>query len=92
MNLHFDPAEFAPIIEAAVEAAFQRVQNERSGDGDGKILLNKSEAAEALGVSVSTVDRLRRDAGLPVVKLEGLVMFRPEALKQWARDKEGHDQ
>ena len=57
-------------------------------DKVGRILLNKKEAAEALGVSSSTIDRLRQTAGLPSVKLDGLVLFRPEALREWAEKNE----
>jgi len=50
--------------------------------------LSKREAAAALGVSQSTIDRLRREAGLPAVQLEGRVMFRPAALDAWAASRE----
>ena len=89
MNLHFDPAEFSDVIQAAVDAAVRRLQAERHTDDAGKVLLTKAEAAQALGVSPSTLDRLRRDAALPSVKLNnGLVLFRPESLKAWAEKKE----
>ena len=71
-DIHLDPAEFAPIVEMAVEAAVRRLRYEGPCDKPGRILLNKREAAEALGVSLSTVDRLRQSAGLPSVKLDGL--------------------
>jgi len=50
VNLSFDPAEFAPLIEAAVDAAVRRLQAERHTDDAGKILLGKAEAAQALAV------------------------------------------
>ena len=85
MNLHIDPAEFSDVIHAAVDEAVARLQAERNTDDAGRILLSKAEAAKALGVSPSTLDRLRRDAGLSCVKLNnGLVLFRPESLKAWA--------
>ena len=87
-NIHFDPNEFSPIVDMAVEAAVRQLRNERSGGETGRILLNKKEAAVALGVSPSTLDRLRREAGLPSVKLDGLVLFRPEALREWAAENE----
>lgn len=87
-NIHFDPNEFSPIVDMAVEAAVRRLRDERSRDETGRILLNKKEAAEALGVSTSTLDRLRREAGLPFLKLDGLVLFRPEALREWAAENE----
>ena len=88
MNLQIDPAEFAPIIKQAVDAAIRRLLDERPADGDGRILLNKKGAAEVLSASQSTVDRWRREEGLPFVKLDGLVLFRPEALRNWAASKE----
>ncbi len=87
-EIHLDPAEFSPIIEMAVEATLRRLREERPTDQAGRILLSKQQAAEALGVSPSTIDRLRREVGLPCVKLNGLVLFRPEALRQWATKNE----
>ncbi len=87
-DLHLDPAEFSPIVEMAVEAALRRLREEQPCDQAGRILLAKRQAAEALGVSPSTIARLRREAGLPFVKLDGLVLFRPEALRQWAAENE----
>ena len=87
-DIHLDPAEFAPIVEMAVEAAVRRLRDEKRCDKPGRILLNKKEAAEALGVSPSTIDRLRQTAGLPSVKLDGLVLFRPEALRERAERNE----
>ena len=88
MNLCIDPAEFADVIQAAVEAAIQRLQAERPTDGAGKLVLTKAEAARELSVSPSTVDRLRRDAGLPCIKLDGLVLFRRASLDAWAAGRE----
>lgn len=88
MNLHLDPADFAPLIDAAVDAAIRRLDAQRPRDGAGRVLVNKREAAEVLGVSEATVDRLRK-AGLPCVKLDGKVLFRPAALEAWAAAREG---
>ena len=89
MKLHIDPGEFRAVIDVAVSEAVRRLQAERHTDDAGRILLTKVEAAQALGISPSTLDRLRRDAGLPAVKLNnGLVLFRPESLKAWAAARE----
>jgi excisionase family DNA binding protein len=88
-RIEFDRDELRPLIQLAVDEAIERMREERLSDHAGRVLLNKREAAEALGVSQSTLDRLRREAGLPSVKLDGLVLFRPEALQQWAAEKEG---
>lgn len=88
-SIHLDPNDFQPIIESAVETALRRLQAERPTDSTGsKVLLTKREAANALGVSQATVDRLRK-AGLPCVKLDGRAMFRPEALRSWTEEREG---
>jgi len=69
VNVSIDAAEFSDVIQAAVDAAIGRLQAERHTDAAGKVLLTKAEAPQALAVSPSTLDRLRRDAGLPAVKL-----------------------
>lgn len=89
MNISINPAAFSEVIQAAVDAALRRLHAERPTDDAGKILMSKVEAAQALGVSISTVDRLRRDSGLPAVKLDGLVLFRPASLDEWAAAREG---
>lgn len=88
MNIHIDPETFRPVIDQAVDAAIRRIAAERPKDRTGKVLLTKPEAAEVMGVSPSTLDRWRK-AGLPTVKLDGLVLFRPEALRAWAEAQEG---
>lgn len=88
MNLYIDANEFAPIIEQAVDAAIARILSERVENADGPILLSKAKAAEEMSASASTIDRWRREEGLPFVKLNGLVMFRPESLRAWAAEKE----
>ena len=67
-------------------ASVMRTKKASHTNGAERILLSKAEAAQVLGeVSPSTLDRLRRDAGLPCVKLNnGLVLSRPESLKAWA--------
>lgn len=89
LRIEFHPDVLQPVIELAVETAVRRLQAERPTDADDRVLLCKQQAADALGVSPSTVDRLRQDAGLPCVKLDGRVLFRPEALRAWAAAREG---
>ena len=83
-----DPADFAGVIDAAVEAMAQRLESTRPTDAAGQILVTKRQAAEGLGVSEGTVDRWRAEAGLPFVKIDGKVLFRPSALEQWAAARE----
>ena len=88
MNVHFDLREFAPLIEQTVDAAVRRLLAERATTEPDKILVDKTVAGDVLSVSVSTIDRWRREEGLPFVKLDGLVLFRPDSLKAWAAEKE----
>ncbi len=89
MNVILDPSEFEPLIRQTIETFLARLRDEMSTAEHDRILLNKAEAATTLGMSQSTVDRLRRVAGLPCVKLNGKAMFRPEALREWAEGREG---
>ena len=41
-------------------------------------LIDKKTAATLLGVSVVTVDRLRKDGSLPYRQIGGLIRFTPE--------------
>ncbi|MHB8899149.1 MAG: helix-turn-helix domain-containing protein [Thermoguttaceae bacterium] len=88
MNLHIDAAEFAPLIDAAVDAAIRRMESQRPRDATGRVLLSKREASAVLGLSEATLDRLRK-SDLPAVKLDGKVLFRPAALEAWAQQREG---
>lgn len=89
MNLYIDPSEFAPLIEADVETALSRLLTiKHTASGAKKVLLTKAEAARELGVSISTVDRWRKEAELPFVKLDSAVLFRPESLRDWAGARE----
>lgn len=83
----FDTSEFDGLIQKAVDVAIQRMKDERPKDEAGTILWDKREAAKRLGVSVSTLDRLRNQ-GLPAVKIDGKVLFRPKSLDCWAASNE----
>jgi len=87
VNLHIDPAEFDPLIQAAVEAAIRQLQAERATAKPDKILVDKTGASEILSVSVSTVDR-RRKEGLPCITLDGRVLFRVASLNEWVAARE----
>lgn len=85
-SISFDAGELDEVIRRAVSAAIERIDSRRPKEAE-KVLLTKREAAEAMGVSPATLDRLRAK-GLPAVKLDGLVLFRPEALRSWAAEQE----
>lgn len=53
-----------------------------------KILWNVSEAAQALGVSVRTVWRLKAEHGLPFTMLGNSVRFIPEEIKKYCLDRQ----
>ena len=93
VRIQFDQDTLRPMVQLAVAEALERMEAERAKliVEDRRVLLTKAEAARALGVSPSTLDRLRREAGLPAVKLDGLVLFRPASLDAWAaaRESEG---
>lgn len=50
-------------------------------------LLDYDGAARALGVSVSTLERLVRADKIPHLRIESLVRFCPDALSQWVADR-----
>lgn len=87
-RLLLDPADFAGVIDTAVEAMAQRLESTRPTDSAGHILMSKRQAAAALGVSEATVDRWRAEAALPFVKIDGKVLFRPASLDEWAKARE----
>ena len=88
-----DPNDFHGVISEAVDAAVRRLEANRPTDSAGHILLTKRQAAEALNISEGTIDRWRADAGLPYLKIDGRVLFRPAALEEWAaaRESKGGD-
>lgn len=62
----------------------------RADDGvDAKpIGLRPAEAAARLGISITTLYRLRKAGRIPFVKLKGAVMIRVTALEQFLLDSE----
>jgi len=92
MRIELDPEDLQPIVEAAVERAVCRLHAERSGDENGKLLLDKRAAADALSVSVSTLDRLTYPRGdLRAVKLQGRTLYSQGELRRWIAARENHD-
>lgn len=87
-SIVFDADELKAVVDVAVDAALRRMQDERPRDDDGAVLLDKRTAAKRLGVSVSTLDRLREKKGLPCVKVDSKVLFRPASLDVWAAQNE----
>jgi excisionase family DNA binding protein len=52
-------------------------------------LLTKAEAAQALNLSVRSLDRLRKRGSLEAVRLLGAVRFRPEAIQALVQEGQG---
>lgn len=91
-RIEFNPDEFAPVIEAAVETAVRRLREERAADQAGKLLLDKRAAANALSVSVSTLDRLTYPRGdLRAVRLQGRTLYSEGELRRWIASREAMD-
>ncbi len=89
MEFTFDPREFAPVIQSAVTAAIRRIRDELLTDPIGNLLLDKRQAAEALSVSVSTLDRQTYPKGdLRAVRLDNRVLYSPDSIRQWIGKRE----
>jgi len=71
MEFTFDPREFAPVIQSAVTAAIRRIRDELLTDSIGNLLLDKRQAAEAMSVSASTLDRQNLSQGRPTSRQTG---------------------
>ena len=84
MNLHIDPAEFAPLIEQTVDAAVRRLLDERATTKPDKILVDKPGAADFLGLTPRQVLRLANRDELPrVVFPNGETRFDPADLSRF---------
>jgi excisionase family DNA binding protein len=53
------------------------------------LALRPRDAAAALGISPSTLDRLTRAGKIPHVKINRLVLYRVESLRKWLEEREG---
>ena len=51
-------------------------------------LLNKKQMGEVLQCSVRQIDYLREKAGLPFVKMGGVIRFDLDSVKQWIKSNE----
>ncbi len=49
--------------------------------------MSKKEAAQYLGIKVTTLDRFRKADGLPYLKMGGLVKFEKDSLDAYIRMK-----
>ncbi|MBM3956244.1 MAG: helix-turn-helix domain-containing protein [Planctomycetes bacterium] len=60
----------------------------RASDSPIPLALSARQAADALGVSVSTIERLTRSGELPSVKLGSCRRYRVEAIEALLRSRE----
>lgn len=63
-------------------------RDDGTGDGGEPIGLRPAEAAARLGVSVTTLYRLRVAGRIPFVKLDGAVIYRVASLDKFLLDSE----
>jgi excisionase family DNA binding protein len=56
---------------------------------ESRLLITKREAAEQLGVSVRTVERLAASGRLPLVHIERLARFRPTDVEAFVQSLAG---
>ena len=54
-----------------------------------KLVLNLTEAAEAMGVSRPTMRLLSRVEGFPVLRIGNRVLFSKKGLERWISEMEG---
>jgi hypothetical protein len=89
MNVHFDSSDLEPVTEAIVKALERRLEEMASKGHEEPIMVGAQKAAALYDVSPSTIDRFKREEGLPFVKREGgRVLYRLDALREFAAAKE----
>ena len=65
----------------------------RTDTSEGRLLLTAKEVRRALGVSVQNFERILKRGEIPIVKVDRLRRFRPDAVAEWIRAHEtGGDQ
>lgn len=64
------------------------MSHEKPSPRQDAILIGYDAAAELLGVCRRQVESMVATGKLPTVKVGRRRMFRPEALRQWAKDSE----
>ena len=65
-----------------------RFLNDEEPNKHDRLSVRPREAAELLGISPSSLDRLVRDEDIPCFKVRGMRRFSTESLKSWVRMKE----
>lgn len=52
------------------------------------LALRPRDAAAALGISPSTLERLRKTGQIPHIKIHNVVLYRVDSLRQWLKERE----
>ena len=65
-----------------------RFLNNEEPNKHDRLSVRPREAAELLGISPSSLDRLVRDEAIPCFKVRGMRRFSTESLKNWVRQQE----
>lgn len=65
-------------------------RRDRPPGAGAPICVRRNKAAEMLDISVSTLDRLVKAGDIPCFKLASGVLFRVQALQDWAHQQELH--
>ncbi|MEL7246917.1 MAG: helix-turn-helix domain-containing protein [Bacteroidota bacterium] len=76
-------ADHLTVLEAKIDELREQAQEQHEEDEPDR-LLNKKEAADYYGVSVSTIDNYRRDGFLIPIRFGKAVRFRLSDLKELA--------
>lgn len=58
----------------------------RQGGGDEK-MMSREEVSDWTGLSVSAIDKFRREAGFPFIKAGRRVLFRRGDVEEWLRGR-----
>ena len=71
-------------------SAKKKRRRPRQGGGDEK-LMSREEVADWTGLSVSAIDKFRREAGFPFIQAGRRVLFRRRDVEKWLakRSKNG---
>jgi excisionase family DNA binding protein len=75
-------------VEYAIVSSKGFVRDDVTGQRIQPLSLRPREAAQALGISVSTLERLTRSGDIPSVKLNRVVLYTVATLKAWLAAKQ----
>ena len=68
-------------------ALLERIARALENNGANRPVFNTVEAAKYLGLSTTTLERMRSDYAIPFVRLGGRVVYRRKDLHQFINDR-----